>query len=151
MDTEAIPQLARILQLSITPVALISGVGLLLLSMTNRIGRVIDRSRAVGRELAAMPVDQREASSGTAELRVLFRRARLLQLAIAFIATSIFLAVLMVVALFAMHVLAAASLSLVILVLFGACLLCMVVSIACFLGDVALSMRWLRLSLGRYV
>ena len=35
------------LQLSIGPVIVISGVGLLLLSMTNRYGRVIDRTRFV--------------------------------------------------------------------------------------------------------
>jgi hypothetical protein len=33
------------LQLSIGPVILISGVGLILLSMSNRFARVIDRSR----------------------------------------------------------------------------------------------------------
>jgi hypothetical protein len=33
------------LQIAIAPVILISGVGLLLLSMTNRLGRTIDRAR----------------------------------------------------------------------------------------------------------
>ena len=37
--------LVPILQMAVGPVILISGVGLLLLSMTNRLGRVIDRSR----------------------------------------------------------------------------------------------------------
>ena len=39
--TELIP----ILQIAVGPVILISGVGLLLLSMTNRLGRAIDRAR----------------------------------------------------------------------------------------------------------
>ncbi len=39
--------LVPILQMAIVPVILISGVGLLLLSMTNRLGRLIDRSRAL--------------------------------------------------------------------------------------------------------
>jgi hypothetical protein len=150
VDSDRVVQLTRILQLSITPVALISGVGLLLLSMTNRLGRVIDRARQLGSDVAQLPVEQRAANDAAAELRILFRRARLLQFAIALIATSIFLSVLMVVALFAMH-LFGAGMSRVILWLFGVCLSCLVVSMAFFLGDIFLSIRWLRLSLGRYV
>ncbi len=144
-------ELTRILQLSITPVALISGVGLLLLSMTNRLGRVIDRSRAVAQKLAASPAPpEAEGSEDHAELRILSRRARLLQISIALIATSVFLSVLMVAALFAMHYLET-SLHNAILALFGACLLCLASSIGFFLGDIFLSIRWLQLSLGRYV
>jgi hypothetical protein len=151
VDTEAIARLTHILQLSITPVALISGVGLLLLSMTNRMGRVMDRARHLGRELTALPLDQRAASLGAGELRVLFRRARLLQFAVALVVMSIFLAMLMIGALFAMNLLAAESLSVAVLVLFGICLVCTVASLACFLGDIMLSIRWLHLSLGPYV
>jgi hypothetical protein len=142
VDPVALGQLARILQLSITPVALISGVGLLLLSMTNRLGRVIDRSRELGA--------QEDDEGRSQELRILFRRARLLLAAIALLATSIFLAVLMVAALFAMH-LWPARLDAAILGLFAACLLCLVASVATFLGDILLSIRWLRLSLGRFL
>lgn len=140
MNADAVAQLTRILQLSITPVALISGVGLLLLSMTNRLGRVIDRSRVVSR--GDRPPDAR------AELRILFKRARLLQVAILLMAISIFLAVLMIAMLFAMFLMAA-TLDRVILLLFGGCLLCLVVSVACFLGDISLSIRWLHVSVGR--
>src|ERR1039457_3922044 len=41
----------QILTASIAPVIVISGVGLLLLSITNRYGRVIDRARLLMREL----------------------------------------------------------------------------------------------------
>ncbi len=142
VDPEALGRLSRILQLSITPVALISGVGLLLLSMTNRLGRVIDRAREVGRGGAE--------GETKAEMRILFQRARLLLYAIALIATSIFLSVLVVAALFAMHLLSV-DLDGVVLGLFGGCLLCLVVSMGCFLGDIFLSIRWLRMSLGRFV
>jgi len=49
MDITVI-ELIPVLQTAIGPVALISGIGLLILSMTNRLGRVIDR----GRSLAAV-------------------------------------------------------------------------------------------------
>jgi hypothetical protein len=149
---EELAQLTRILQLSITPIALISGVGLLLLSMTNRLGRVIDRARELGKEAVAAGGAGADVGGGdrAGELRVLFQRARLLQVAIAMIAISAFLAVVMVVALFTMY-LTRAHLDWLILLLFAACLLCLVASIVAFLGDIFLSIRWLRLSLGRFV
>lgn len=130
-------QLTRILQLSITPVALISGVGLLLLSMTNRLGRVIDRARAV-QELGER-ADPRE-------IGILLRRARLLQIAIALISVSTFLSILMVATLFFMY-LSSVNLAWMILTLFGACLVGLAGSIAAFLGDIFLSTRWLGISL----
>jgi len=148
MPTSDIEQLTRILQLSITPIALISGVGLLLLSMTNRLGRVIDRSRDVGASMEHGTL--REGSPARAELGILLQRARLLLFAIALITTSMFLAVLMVGALFAMNFLTA-SLNALILLLFGLCLLCLVVATGCFLGDIFLSIRWLRVSLGHHI
>lgn len=144
MGGDEIGQVTRILQLSITPVALISGVGLLLLSMTNRLGRVIDRAREVGRSVATTPGD----ADGAAEIHILFRRARLLQVAIALVATSIFNSVLMIASLFAMNLMSA-SLSRAVLGLFGLCLACLVLSLVFFLADIFLSIRWLRLSLGR--
>lgn len=147
VDTNSLDQLARILQLSITPVALVSGVGLLLLSMTNRLGRVIDRSRELARahdeRSGVTPADQ-------AEMRILFRRARFLLAAILLISTAILFAALTVAVLFAMY-LSGAHFGTAVLVLFGACLALLVVSIGCFVGDVFLSIRWLRLSLGRFM
>ena len=46
-----VQDLIPVLQVAIGPVILISGVGLLLLSMTNRFGRVIDRARSLARSL----------------------------------------------------------------------------------------------------
>jgi hypothetical protein len=140
VDPASLEHLTHILQLSIAPVALISGVGLLLLSMTNRLGRVIDRARELVRQ--GHPDDP----AWRDEQRLLWRRARYLLLAIALISTAIFLAVLMVAALFTM-VLSGTALDALVLVLFGACLACLVASVACFLGDILLSIRWLRISL----
>lgn len=42
-----IDQVTSVLQMSISPVALVSGVGLLLLSMTNRVGRTTPHQGAV--------------------------------------------------------------------------------------------------------
>ena len=45
---------------AIGPVILISGVGLLLLTMTNRLGRAIDRSRQLKQELATRTGHERD-------------------------------------------------------------------------------------------
>jgi hypothetical protein len=51
MIISGIHDLAQLLQSSIAPVTLISGAGLLLLSMTNRYGRAIDRIRVIVKEV----------------------------------------------------------------------------------------------------
>ena len=55
--------LIPILQVAIGPVILISGVGLLLLSMTNRLGRVIDRARLLVKGLDHATPEQRERAA----------------------------------------------------------------------------------------
>jgi hypothetical protein len=50
MPMTPVHELIPVLQVAIGPVILISGVGLLLLTLTNRYGRTIDRSRQIVRE-----------------------------------------------------------------------------------------------------
>ena len=52
MPANQIQQIVPELRDAIGPVILISGVGLLLLTMTNRLGRAIDRARLLKNELA---------------------------------------------------------------------------------------------------
>src|SRR5689334_10994462 len=86
------------IQVAIGPVILISGVGLLLLSMTNRLGRVIDRARQL--------CDAVRRTAGTdkerivAQLHILSRRARLIRLAIGLASLSVLLASVLIIALF---------------------------------------------------
>jgi len=51
MPVSSVEELIPVLQTAIGPVILISGIGLLLLTMTNRLGRVIDRARGLSAEL----------------------------------------------------------------------------------------------------
>ena len=73
-------QLIPTLQVAIGPVVLISGIGLLILSMTNRFGRVIDRGRILARELAGVPAQDQVHIE--AQLQILTRRAEYLRRAI---------------------------------------------------------------------
>jgi hypothetical protein len=68
------------LQLSIGPVILISGVGLILLSMSNRFARVIDRSRLLSKDFNN--VSNIDRIRIVEELRILSSRAKIVRAAI---------------------------------------------------------------------
>ncbi len=82
-----IESLKTFLQNGISPIVLISGVGLILLSLTNRLGRTIDRSRAIVSELEKGETKRRTLK--IEELKILVKRSRILRGSIASIAFSI--------------------------------------------------------------
>jgi hypothetical protein len=134
---ESLEGLARVLQASISPVALVSGVGLMVLSQTNRFSRVTDRLRELSREAQASPGKHPELGR---QIRILHQRARLLRLAIGSALTCALLASVMVLVIFATAVLNL-QLYLVVLLLFALSLLALVSSLLLFLRDTHLAMR----------
>jgi len=94
----SISELIPMLQVAVGPVVLVSGIGLLILSMTNRLGRVIDRGRSLVRELPE--VSERDRKWITAQLRILSTRATLLQRAITLATFSVLFAAVLVIVLF---------------------------------------------------
>ena len=81
MGTLDTSQLVTVLQTAVGPVVVISGVGLLLLTMTNRLGRIVDRSRALAHQARTATGEEREKAR--AQLRILRERAELVRWAIA--------------------------------------------------------------------
>jgi hypothetical protein len=57
---ETIDSFVKFFQFRISPIVLISGVGLLLLSLTNRLARTIDKSRMIVTELENEPVADKD-------------------------------------------------------------------------------------------
>lgn len=94
----------QFLQSSIAPIALISGVGLILLSLTNRLGRTIDRTRALLKELRTATGVHVETIK--LELIVLHRRNKVLKVAMGGIAFSILTSSLIIPVLLIMNVVA---------------------------------------------
>lgn len=131
--------LVPILQVAIGPVILVSGVGLLLLSMTNRFGRIIDRARQ-------MHNDPHESS--LAQLSILLRRAHLLRAAIALAAVSVLLAALMIISLF-LGALLSSDIAHVVAALFIACMLALIGALVLFIADLNLSLTALTLEVGK--
>jgi hypothetical protein len=139
-----VTDLIPVLQTAIGPVILISGIGLLLLTMTNRLGRTIDRARRIGAQMAEGDVASRAAFE--AQLRILWRRARLIRTAITLSAASALAAALLVILIFLMAVLGVPS-AWLIAGLFTACMLSLIASLAVFIYDINLSLAALRLEL----
>ena len=137
----SLDQLVPVLQLSIGPVILISGVGLVLLSMTNRFGRVIDRSRSLAESLRS--VSGNEVYRLQSQLAILMRRARLLRLAIASTSICLLLAALLIIALFLVALLDLEAASLII-VLFISCMVSLIMGLIVFIVDVNVSLSALK-------
>jgi hypothetical protein len=137
---QVIPQLRD----AVGPVILISGVGLLLLTMTNRLGRAIDRARALKHELTQQEGAERAATQ--AQVDIIYRRAKIIRQAILFSVTSALLAAFLVMTLFL-----AAWLrweyAWPACVVFTACLASLCVSLVAFILDINLSLHALKLEL----
>jgi uncharacterized protein DUF2721 len=80
-------EILGIIQAAIAPVVLISGVGLLLLTLTARLGRIVDRTRLLAGDRRAATAEERPVIE--AQLKVLARRAELVRLAVALSASSV--------------------------------------------------------------
>ena len=144
MPVTSVTQLIPVLQVAIGPVILISGVGLLLLSMTNRLARVIDRSRLLCAELRGATGADRERV--TAQLRILARRADLIRLAILLASISLLLAAVLIITLFFTALLGLEA-AWPIAAMFVGCMLALIGALSVFILDVDRSLGALKLEL----
>jgi len=78
--TTSLGDIAHVIQLAIAPVFLLSAVGTLLVVLTNRLGRAMDRRRVLVTRLSGL--DAATAASANGELDYLERRVRLIYVAI---------------------------------------------------------------------
>lgn len=144
----SIPQLVRILSASIAPVIVISGVGLLLLSMTNRYSRVIDRARELIKNFEETSAEARRASL-LEQVRITYRRGRILRTSIILSSVSILFVAVTVLALFAGQV-AEVTVDYVSAPCFGLALAALVGSLYYFIQDVRISLEALELEIAPY-
>ena len=135
-------ELIPTLQISISPVILISGIGLLLLSMTNRLGRVIDRARqiAVARRQAESDSEKRIEE----QFQMLIRRATLLRRSIILAVVSVLVAALLIITLF-VTALSRSDIGWPVVVLFTFAMITLIASLVIFIQDLNLSLEALKL------
>ena len=138
----------QFLQACITPVALISGVGLLLLTITNRLGRTIDRTRQLVRELDDIPAGLKPEKEY--EIKILYRRSRLLRISIGAMVVSVISSSLIIPVLFFMT-LWRHDLRIVGYILFILSIVSILLSSLYFFRDVILSLHALKLEAWDYL
>jgi hypothetical protein len=138
-------ELIPVLQIAIGPVILISGVGLLLLTMTNRLGRVIDRARTLVREMKDLAPEERPGMID--QIGILSHRASLLQRAIVLASLSVLLAAVLVITLFVTALFGWEN-AWLISGLFVGGMACLIASLVGFIQDIDQSLVALRLDLG---
>lgn len=143
MDTVSHITLIPIIQLSISPMILVSGVGLLLLSMTNRFGRVVDRTRILAREIKQAKPEEREPLHQ--QMTIIFSRTKVIRLAITLATWSILMVGLLIILIFMDSTFSRSWVQLAIIVLFIASIVFLIGSLLALLRDIALSLEALKL------
>jgi hypothetical protein len=128
-----IDEIAHLIQLSIAPVFLLTGVGTLLNVLSGRLARIIDRARALEQRLDTPEPPHRTAIVN--ELRVLEKRGRLIYHAIKLSTISALLVCFLIAALFASSMLRYST-RLIVSGLFIAAMLASIVSLILFLREV---------------
>jgi len=147
MTTPSFTSLIPILQLSISPVILISGVGLLLLTLTNRFGRMLDRTRFIKGEMSR-PLKASEVAGLRAQIDILQRRATILRLSITLAAVTVLLAAVLILVLFLAALLKLEA-GLLIVVIFAVGQVALIGSMVAFIREMNLSLEAVRLELDR--
>ncbi len=131
-----------LIQLSISPVILISGLGALVISMTTRMGRIVDRSRSLaGLVRQAKGVERTHIEH---QLEIMFRRARLMRTAMTLVISSIFTSGSLIMLLFVGQVLSV-KVANAVLGVFIISVVLMLAGMAAFIRDVYLSLNALNI------
>lgn len=137
-----VANIAHSIQLSVAPVFLLSGIGVLLGVLTNRLGRVIDRSRPLEEKFAH--ADAAEVEELRRRLKHLSRRARLINASITLSTISALLVAIVVALLFA-SAFVRFSLALPVAVLFVGSMFALVGALLSFLVEVRIATLTVRI------
>ena len=137
--------IAHLIQSSVAPVFLLTGVAASLGVLTNRLSRIVDRARTLEELLAGHPG---EAPRLHADLAVLARRANFINIAISLSTIAALLVALVVVSLFA-NAFFASELSVLIALLFVGSMVCLSAAYIAFFVEVRIAMAALRIGISR--
>jgi hypothetical protein len=139
-----IDQIAHVIQLSIAPVFLLTGVGTLLNVLSGRLARIIDRAHVLEQRLDTP--ESPHAAAVVNELHALERRGRLIYHAIKLSTTSALLVCFVIAALFASSMLHYST-YLIVAGFFIAAMLTSIVSLTLFLREVYFAIETFQIGL----
>jgi hypothetical protein len=134
--------IGHVIQLSVAPVFLLTGVGAMLGVLTNRLSRTVDRARTLEGRYGAAPTAEQE--SLRRELKVQARRCRLIYVSMSLCALCALLVCSVIVSLFASAFVRGAF-AVPIAVLFVAAMLAFIGALLVFLREVHLATTNLRI------
>ena len=139
---------AHLIQLALGPVFLISGVGITLSMLTQRLSRIVDRARTLEdrRDLIS---DEPRRKVIDKDLRVILRRARYINSAIALCTTSALLTALVVTLLFASEF-TPMSVGGIIAIMFVGSTVCLSTAFIMFLIEVRIATNTLRIGVQKH-
>ncbi len=139
-----VTSIAHLIQLSVAPVFLLTGVGSMLGVLTGRVGRIVDRARKLESDLPKTPAPQ-HAEIRT-ELRRLSQRAHLTYWAIS-LCTVCALLVCTMIALLFIGDFVSVRMAEVVGLLFVIAMLSLICGLLCFLREVYMAICYLRVEL----
>jgi hypothetical protein len=135
-----------VIQLAVTPVILVSGVGALMITLTNRMGRIVDRTRALAGQVRGSTEEER--AHFDRQLEILWQRAKYIRFAVTFAGLSMLLSCLLVLVILAdasMH----REFGVEMVACFVASILCLILALGVFLRDIFVSLHALRIEVDR--
>jgi hypothetical protein len=144
MSATTLHEIVPVLQVATGPVILISGIGLLLLTMTNRLGRTIDRARQLCRDLPESSGEKR--TQNLTQITIIYQRAKAIRLSIGLAGFSVLLVSALIIILFVGALLDWQAGVFVVLV-FIVSMASLFGSLVAFLYDINLALHALRLEL----
>jgi len=140
MSQLQLPEIAHVIQLAVAPVFLLAGVGAIVNVIAARLGRIIDRARALETNLNTA---QGRVEEICAELALLSRRGQWINVAM-ILAVLCALQVCLLIALAFVDAFLPLNLSLVVAVLFVGAMFCFSGSLLAFLREILLASTTLR-------
>jgi len=148
MKFSNIESFAHLLELSFSPIVLISGVGLLLLSMVNRFMQATSRTRQLLRVVEQQEGEERQ---GTIEqINILYKRSNILKTAIILVSCSIFSTGLLIVVISVMSF-EGVQIEYLATALYYLSIALMIASVLFFVFDLTMSTRALRVEVSKYL
>jgi hypothetical protein len=142
MNQIQVVDIAHAIQLALAPVFLLSGIGVMLGVLTNRLARIVDRARKVEESLRQATAPNIPEARG--QLRVASRRARFINMSIT-LCTIAALLVALVVALLFSSTFAPISLGVYVAALFVLAMIALVGALVSFLVEVRIATAALRI------
>jgi hypothetical protein len=145
---QSAPMIQHAIQLAIAPVFLLSGIAALLVVMTNRLARIVDRARTLEQRWPAM--DERGLPAAQQEIHLLERRRHLASWAINFCTGAALLLCVVIVTLFFEEFLGT-DLKWLAGALFVAVMLALIGGLSAFLREVYLATHTGRIDASRFL